>query len=599
MKKNDGFQIIAFVCHIVFAIVLFFSLLFRVNFQVANAQTPLPSPQAKEVVVTAKVPDHIPPSMPILISPENGAILSDNQTPLVWQLSTDLQTLTPVTYQLWFDGVLFAENITGSSQTATYTTTTDGITITLVFTTPIPDGLHTWKIVAVDGAGNMADSATWQFTIDTVSPFITVTQIETYGTSITSQDVSSVPTEPFVLTHQLGQLQGFTEPYSNVQVTFFFSYDEITRYSVADSNGMYTVEIPVLPYDEVVEVQVLSADPAGNVGVLDGILLVYRPARIVLPPPFGTYIPPIVQPTLEEYVATTTQTAEQIITHTLEKALPYKQAQSIAQTLVRNILPSIGIVLLTLDALSRFLFALASVGVPVSALSFHVLRLVAHSLWFTPLRGILFFLPFLSRKKRLGYVHDDVSHAGIPFAMISAVSVEDVKQTAVPQQVADREGYYDELVLDDKKTYKLEVQHKYYRALVKTLSEENEKQPPWYVGQILRSELCKLPLDVSLSDDFDSGSGSDTAYGVICKDQKMYAAYLIPTAYTDETKQNQQKETDLRTVYRKKMRTRMSSPLGFFFLSGFFTVLFPHVFNICVTAFYMVIISRNLLVNKR
>ncbi len=98
--------------------------------------------------------DTIPPPAPVVVTPANGSVTSDN-TP------TYSGTAEPgVTVTVIVDGVSVGT-----------TTATAGGTWSFTPAAPLADGPHTVKATAMDVAGNTsADSNTNSFIVDTVAP---------------------------------------------------------------------------------------------------------------------------------------------------------------------------------------------------------------------------------------------------------------------------------------------------------------------------------------------------------------------------------------------------------------------------------------------
>ncbi len=107
--------------------------------------------------------DSTPPSTFALLSPANEAWATTSPI-FTWEASSD--TLAGLLkYQLWIDGAVNLDSISAS-----LTSCTSG--------TPLPEGIHTWNIKAIDKAGNeQISNQTWQFIVerDTTPPVSTVT----------------------------------------------------------------------------------------------------------------------------------------------------------------------------------------------------------------------------------------------------------------------------------------------------------------------------------------------------------------------------------------------------------------------------------------
>jgi hypothetical protein len=105
--------------------------------------------------------DTTAPHVPTLIAPGNGAIICNNTPTFVWNSVSDP---SGVTYTFEIIGVLTKTGLTSTSYT-------------LTGTEALPDGTYSWRVRAVDGAGNIGDwSDTWSFRIITVPTVITTVE---------------------------------------------------------------------------------------------------------------------------------------------------------------------------------------------------------------------------------------------------------------------------------------------------------------------------------------------------------------------------------------------------------------------------------------
>jgi MYXO-CTERM domain-containing protein len=97
-----------------------------------------------------------------LISPANGSAADQQFPTFSWQAATD-QGSGGVTYVLNIDGV--ASGATNTNPVGTILTDT-----TYTIPNRLADGTHTWDVWARDAVGNITDSTTRTFTVDTTKP---------------------------------------------------------------------------------------------------------------------------------------------------------------------------------------------------------------------------------------------------------------------------------------------------------------------------------------------------------------------------------------------------------------------------------------------
>jgi len=121
----------------------------------------------------AAVPDTTPPAPFTLIAPTDGRFTNDRTPELKWGTTTD--DVGVVSYGLVFDGEYEGEIDAG----------TCSATCSLAPDEDVPEGRHTWSIVAWDDAENYRETDTWSFTIDSVAPTLTVSS-PTEGQKVTA-----------------------------------------------------------------------------------------------------------------------------------------------------------------------------------------------------------------------------------------------------------------------------------------------------------------------------------------------------------------------------------------------------------------------------
>lgn len=262
-----------------------------VPYSLANDQGIAPGetgtqPKVRPVTVTASVSDNENPSVPILVEPENKELLRTNKPTFIWKESTDNFGID--SYKLVLDGETYYDSIpTNDTENDDFELSYDSSTgeYSLVPKDSISDGKHTWKIIAVDHHGNTASSVTWTFTIDTTAPVFVITAIGSYETSISAQDLSTVPATPFVLKKNQPVLIGTGEAVSTVVLTARLPDGSTTTYEFTiQEDGSWEQQLEILPRDTLITLDFVITDPAGNVSVLTDVLLILRRQTVVIPP---------------------------------------------------------------------------------------------------------------------------------------------------------------------------------------------------------------------------------------------------------------------------------------------------------------------------
>ncbi|MBP7875484.1 hypothetical protein KA012_00625 [Candidatus Woesebacteria bacterium] len=245
----------------------------------------------KTTQVSATVPDTIAPSTPVLIAPVDGAISTDSTPTFVWKESSDNVAVTDYTFYL--DGVIYTSDIPiNSFSNAAYTLVFDSSTgeYSLTHIGGMTDGNHTWKISAQDAAGNTSSSTTWSFLIDTQSPTFIITAVGSQATSISAQDVSTVPTKPIELTDNKPLLSGTGEANSAVvlQLRRPGSSEILETISfVISSDGTWEIQLGTLERDVMYNLTFQITDQAGLLSIVENVPLIIKEYAIEIPVPGG------------------------------------------------------------------------------------------------------------------------------------------------------------------------------------------------------------------------------------------------------------------------------------------------------------------------
>ena len=199
-------------------------------------------PQDATISATATVPtlsdtsDRTPPTTPILVRPEDGTITGNNQPDFVWKSSTDTGSNT-IIYTLYLNGIATYLGISnlGNSSGNGYSARIDGIETKLTVNIPLPDGNYNWYVTATDPSGNTGTSASWNLTIDTVAPSLTVVDLENYHNPTIAEgsnfDIDGPKDIHFTVQ---------SDPYATVQMTLFPSSEP------CDSECSELLPVPIL-----------------------------------------------------------------------------------------------------------------------------------------------------------------------------------------------------------------------------------------------------------------------------------------------------------------------------------------------------------------
>lgn len=257
---------------------------------------------AADVSVTARILDTTPPSAPILISPEDGAVINHNKPNFKWYAAADDAAISH--YVLYVDGQILFNNLPlGDFENSSYQLVYDAFedTYTLTVKQALADGQHSWRVMVYDYGNNSNSSATWNFRIDTLVPFFTVQQLGDVGVNISANNPSSVPATPVILFANdpwanEPVIKAIGEAYSKVQLTVTIpgQATQIINQDI-DVNGNWSRKLGILPRDTDIRLDFLIIDQVGHVSVLEKlyirIALQYWPTSSPTPTTTGTIAP--------------------------------------------------------------------------------------------------------------------------------------------------------------------------------------------------------------------------------------------------------------------------------------------------------------------
>lgn len=251
------------------------------------------SASAANIGVTATVPDVLPPTAPVLISPENGSYTNNPTPTFSFYKSTDAGS--PIHYyQLYINNQLVVSQLPAAveyKKVDQFTLWSDLEKIWFVLNQPFEDGKYDWQVKAFDLYGNQANSATWTFTIDTQPPFILVTQVAQHtNLGLSSQDPSSIaPGLEFVTQELKPTISGKTEPGTALKLILQGQKKrlELTTTSLSNGNYRFKPESSLAP--GIYKLMIFATDPATNTTTLKPFWL-----KIVPPQPrVPSYVYPV------------------------------------------------------------------------------------------------------------------------------------------------------------------------------------------------------------------------------------------------------------------------------------------------------------------
>ncbi|MEO8581629.1 MAG: carboxypeptidase regulatory-like domain-containing protein [Patescibacteria group bacterium] len=428
-----------FILFFCFVVSVQFSPLFAQESGLLTGETGSTNPKDRPVNMSLTVEDTAGPTTPTLVSPSNSSITTDNTPSFVWEESTAVAGMNH--YTLTLDGSTLYSNIPlTATSNVDYTLTKSGTQYTLVPSASIADGLHTWKITAVDNNSKSADSSTWTFTIDTTSPTLVITQIDGTTTSISSQDLSTRPDPYLTIYTNQPTIKGNSEAGATIVLTVSLPSEPSQVYIITvDSSGNWSQTLPLLTRDVKITMNFTVTDLAGHITTLDNVYFLIATSFLL-----STPVP-------------TPQPGATAIVPTPGPGIPTTPITETVQNILSNFVPSQipQVVKDFSNATAPIATALLSVAIPIAATTL-VATQFGWSLSVQIFFRILQALGILPPPSPQGLVFDSETEKPVAFAIlnISRVDTQGTSETVV----TNTEGVYGGVQLPPGK-YQIEVRH--------------------------------------------------------------------------------------------------------------------------------------------
>lgn len=504
LSKTSGFFTWLSVCSSAIVVAgLVFALVFP---QAASAQTIIGTQSA---TINATIPDtpsnNDPPGVVILITPQNNAIVNTNKPTLTWKRAEDPTGIKK--YTLSLDGsVLFDDIPTSATENSEYVLKYDSNTeyYSLTPKDSFVDGAHTWKVRAENNVGLGTNSATWNFTIDTLAPPFVVTNIGNVTTSISAQDPSTVPAVPIELSANEPLIVAAGEANATVTMTVIIPGDPIQSYtSDISAQGTWGQQLGTLPRDVVMLLNFVIVDQAGQVSTLSDVPFIIPAIPVVFPPttpppPLPTPVtqpPPLLELRVipgDEIIREIFQETQEVIQETTGPILqPVADLTSAAGDDFEFYLPQI-----TFARTIPFLPLALTVFVPVVS-TFTTTGGLSVKLLVRMLQALGIF----PAGKPQGIVFDAVSHKPVSFALLTITTIDIESENYIQETVVtDVDGVYRGVKLQPD-AYVIDVKHQEFYFPTKNTRppyltmKEFYKGEPFDVTSQRYEQLFLVPLD--------------------------------------------------------------------------------------------------------
>ncbi len=203
---------------------LILSVLIGTIFTVILPQVVFANPVNSDSDVTASVPttDFYGPN---LISPPNNHTSNSARFTFVWRRPSPLPTSTLDHYDLFIDDAIFAANVPDSLTSQDfyfYTATGSSGYFYIALKQDLTQGYHTWRVAVYDNLGQNTATGNWNFYIDSIAPFISLTQINSQNYTWNTAVTGSIPEEAnryLNVSSNNPTLKGNVETGANLQVS--------------------------------------------------------------------------------------------------------------------------------------------------------------------------------------------------------------------------------------------------------------------------------------------------------------------------------------------------------------------------------------------
>jgi hypothetical protein len=535
---------------------------------VDSGETAGTNPKSRQRTVTATVPNNNPPSTPILVAPSNNSYTTDNTPSFIWEESTDDNGMDH--YKLTLDGATLFDSIPlTSTSNSEYTLVYDSVNdeYTLVPADSLSDGSHTWKITAFDVTGNITDSATWTFTIDTQAPSFVISQIGTANVSISAQDVSTIPLTPVILTENEPLIVATGEANSTVQVTLIIPGDPSQNYTVAiAADGTWSLQLGILPRDVVMTLNFVITDVAGNISVLSGVEFMIPEDEVTLPPgspsptPEGTPLPPgVVLPTPTPspgVIAIPTTPLREVTVNAIQELIenvPFIQnfVDSLPETFKQ-----------VAEDLAPFSAVVVATALPAASL-FAIISQFGANISPDLILKVLQALGLIPVGKPQGFVFNSESDEGVAFAVLTVTSVQGSEIQLNETVVTDMFGVYKGVNLPAG-SYQIQVGHPEYRFPTSHPRPTHLGMAEFYRGEVFNTDGQHQTLFLIPVDPLESGKSASF-------------------------------KTRFRLIFARIARQSIYVLFPMFLISGILAIIFPTIWNWAIFGLYCVMLGMRVI----
>ena len=265
-------------------------IIFYLSFFVVLIVIPIPvfavtNPQTSTSSVSATVQDQSF-TAPVLLLPAHNDRLKTARPTFSWLRPSPLP-ITPLNhYDFYLDGAVFASGLADSLISVDfyfYSATASAGTFYVTPKTDLAQGYHTWKVIAYNNVDISATSSTRTFYLDSLPPFISVTNVDQTPLTWTTADPTTIPSVEnryLTVTTANPKVKGAVEASANFKIILVCPTNILTvctnqEYSANLPAGLWEFTFSDLASGYTYTAKASATDAAGNSTLFPDFFITY------------------------------------------------------------------------------------------------------------------------------------------------------------------------------------------------------------------------------------------------------------------------------------------------------------------------------------
>jgi len=244
---------------------------------------------------------------PALIAPSNNSVTNNPQEPFSWHRPVLVPShITLDHYDFYLDGVLHIQGIKDNLikiENNDYVLERIGDIFYLYPKVNLSEGYHTWRVNAYSTVGVSSGTGIWTFYVDSITPFIKVTAIDSVRPGYDSRDPTSIPPleQRFLYVSADPRITGEVEPGANLQFTLLCPIGVSPCTGLTQTynypDGIFNYRFYNLLPNKAYPIFLSSTDAAGNSTTLPVFYLIHLSGLAgIIYPLFPPAVPPSIVP---------------------------------------------------------------------------------------------------------------------------------------------------------------------------------------------------------------------------------------------------------------------------------------------------------------